>query len=101
MDSSLAEIFIEFKWNTDDDPFHGDDNHTSLLRCIRKADDNLGQITSYIAAQLGAQFRMHAYFVFIMRGTARILCWDRSGAIVMEAFEYNRLPHLVEFFHWY
>ena len=97
-DSSLAEIFIEFKWDTADDPFS---TGASLIHGTIRGDDSLGQITSYVAVQLGAQFRTHAYFVFVLRGTARILRWDRSGMIVTEAFEYNTLPYLTNFFRRY
>ena len=61
----------------------------------------LGQITSYAAAQLGAQFRTHAYSVLIVKDQARILRWDRSGTIIMEAIKYNKVPHLAKFFRRY
>jgi hypothetical protein len=101
-DSSLAEIFIEFKWKISDDPFcNVDGDRRTFLRDTKKADDTLGQITAYAAVQLAAQFRTHAYFVFILRDTARILRWDRAGTIVTEAIEYNKSPHLAEFFRRY
>jgi hypothetical protein len=62
------------------------------------AKDTLGQITSYAAVQLSAQFRTHIYSILIVRNTARILRWDRSGTIVTEAFDYDQSPYLVEFF---
>jgi hypothetical protein len=110
-DSAISEIFIEFKWNTTDDPFC--DVHDvncpycqrgtvkSFLRDSKAANDSLGQITSYAAAQLGAQFRTHTYSVFILRDTARLLRWDRSGAIVTEIIKYNETPFLAEFFRRY
>lgn len=95
-DSMMAEIFIEFKWV--DDPFcdpHDVDHEggivRSFLRHSKAADDTLGQITSYAVAQLGAQFRTHAYSVFIVKDTARILQWDRS----------SNTPLLAEFFRRY
>jgi hypothetical protein len=106
-DSTISEIFIEFKWQTTDDPFcdkhevecmHCHRDVDSFLRYSKTAQDTLGQITSYVAAQLSAQFRTHAYSVFVLRDTARILRWDRSGTIVTEAIKYNEVPHLVEFF---
>ena len=111
-DSSLAEIFIEFKWQTFDDPFcplydtkrscsPTDGVHKSFLRETQGGSDTLGQITSYAAAQLGSQFRTHLYSVFIVKGTARILRWDRSGTIVTEPIKYNESPLLVEFFRRY
>jgi hypothetical protein len=58
---ALVEIFVEFKWNPIDDTFydvHGlDSGHRSFLRNTKLADDILGQLTSYAAAQFGAQFR--------------------------------------------
>jgi hypothetical protein len=94
--SSIAEIFAEFKWNAKDDPFCDVcdvDSSESFLRSALTGKDTLGQITAYAAAQLGTQFRMHAYSVFIL--------WDRSGTIVTEAFKYNEEKFLVEFFHRY
>ena len=78
--------------------------HTSMVTFVNDsnaAKDTLGQITSYAAVQLSAQFWTHIYSVLIVRNTARILQWDRSGTIVMEAFDYNQSPYLVEFFRWY
>jgi hypothetical protein len=100
--SALAEIFIEFKWDSKDNPFcdikhHGD----PLLSNTKSARDTLGQITLYAAAQFGAQFRTHLYSVFICKDTARILRWDRSGTIVTEAFKYNDSSYLVDFFRFY
>jgi hypothetical protein len=102
-DSALAEIFIEFKWDPNDDPFCDmyevlDSKYQSFLRDTKGAYDTLGQITSYAAAQLGAQFRTHVYSVFILRDTARILRWDRSGTIVTEVIKYNESDALTQFF---
>src|ERR1700678_2182262 len=105
-DSMMAEIFIEFKW-VDDlfcDP-HDVDHEGGIVRsflCHSKAANNtLGQIMSYAVAQLGAQFRTHAYSVFIVKDTARILRWDRSGTIVMETIKYNKSPLLAKIFRRY
>lgn len=100
-DSTISEIFIEFKWNTTDDPFCTLQQKQSFLSRSKSADDTLGQITSYAAAQLGAQFRTHLYSVFIVKDTARILRWDRSGTIVTEAIKYNESSLLAEFFRRY
>ena len=104
-DSSLAEIFIEFKWQSPNDPFCDVTDHLKLpksfLRQSNAARDTLGQITSYAAAQLGSQFRTHIYSVFIVKNFARLLRWDRSGTIVTEAIEYNESSLLVDFFRRY
>lgn len=106
-DSSLMELSIEVKWFSDDDPFAAVHNAIdggpikSIFHETVKATDTLGQITSYAAAQLGSQFRTHVYSVIIVTDHARILRWDRSGAIVTEAIPYNKSPLLVEFFRRY
>jgi hypothetical protein len=108
--SSIAEIFTEFKWNIKDDSFHnvGDVDSSSksdiwqtLLHRTLAGKDTVGQITSYAAAQLGAQFRTHIYSVFILWNMARILQWVRSGTIIMEAINYNKDYFLVENFRHY
>jgi hypothetical protein len=104
-DSALVEMFIEFKWYPSDDPFGdvrvSDSNGRSFLRDTKAAYDTLGQITSYAAAQLGAQFRTHVFSVLILRDTARLLRWDRSGAIVTEVIKYNEIDLLIEFLYRY
>ncbi len=106
-------MFIEFKWDPTDDPF-GDvvyqpprdvDTSTSgkrfFVRNTKLARDTLGQISSYAAAQLSAQFRTHIFSVLIVRDTARLLRWDRTGTIVTEAIEYNKCSFLADFFSRY
>jgi hypothetical protein len=73
----------------------------SFLRDTNAAYDTLGQITSYAAAHLGAQFRTHIFSVLIVRDTARLLRWDRSGAIVTNAIEYNKCDILTDFLFRY
>ncbi|KAG1854333.1 hypothetical protein C8R48DRAFT_610055, partial [Suillus tomentosus] len=98
-DISTAEIIIEFKWGYCHDAFRevGD----SIVSSTDNSMDTLGQITSYAAAQLGAQYRSHAFSVLIVRDRARIIRWDREGAIVTGAINYNTEPHLADFFHRY
>jgi hypothetical protein len=111
-DSSKVEMFLEFKWKSNDDPFcdvytlkrpNGKDGEIvkSFLRDTKAAKDTLGQITAYAAAQLGSQFRTHIYSILIIKDTARILRWDRSGTLVTEAIRYNKSCHLTEFFRRY
>ena len=110
-DTSLVEIFIEFKWNSGNDPFC--DLHDINVSCsycrmsdvvklflheTKSSNDTLGQITSYAAAQLTSQYCTHVYSVFIMKNTARILQWDRLGMIMMEAI---KSPLLAKFFCHY
>ena len=104
-DLSLVEMFIEFKWYPRDDPFCTVSNaggvKKSFLYRTTKANDTLGQITIYAAAQLGSQFRTHAFSVFTLRDKARIIRWDRSGTIVTESIDINSDPQLAKFFRCY
>jgi hypothetical protein len=111
MDSSLVEVIIEIKWHDGDDPFcdkpsvkrteDGSRKVPSFIHHTKRANDTLGQISTYAAAQLGSQFRTHAFSVLIVKKLARILRWDRSGVISTEAFNYNELPFLAQFFQRY
>lgn len=99
-DSSIAEIFVEVKWRPSLDAFtalEGED----FVRKTPSGIHTLGQITCYAAAQLNSQFRTHAYSVYILKKTARIIRWDRSGAIVTEPILYDNSPLLAEFFRRY
>ncbi|KAG0697706.1 hypothetical protein DFH29DRAFT_811311 [Suillus ampliporus] len=99
-DISKSEVIIEFKWSDVHDAFS---KHPGVDKPIVSQTDNgfdtLGQITSYAVAQLGAQYHTHAFSVLIVRNRARIIRWDREGAIIMNAFDYYHEPHLTNFFH--
>ncbi|KAG1721307.1 uncharacterized protein EDB91DRAFT_1064455 [Suillus paluster] len=100
-DISATEIIIEFKWSYSHDAFCEPSGADSVVSQTEKGMDTLGQITSYTAAQLGTQFRTHAFSVLIVRDRARIIRWDREGAIVTSAINYNNEPDLADFFHRY
>jgi len=95
------DIHIEFKWNDGDDPFVVPSKHKDEYFVVKTAIDTLGQISSYAAAQLAAQFRTHAFSILIVRDTARLIRWDREGAIVTEPIAYNNDPSLVRFLALY
>ena len=75
-DISCAELMIEFKWNKSDDPFCNlyilpNHNHKWSFLCPSKAcADTLGQITLYIAAQLGSQFCTCIYSILVVKDLA-------------------------------
>lgn len=107
-DVARAEIIIEFKWHTADDPFcdpypNGNDpvQQYSFLRNTKAGVDTAGQITAYAAAQLGSQFRTCVYSVLIVKSWARLIRWDRTGAIVTAPIHYNDSDELAEFFRRY
>ena len=58
----------------------------------------LGQMTSYVTSHLGSQFRTHAFFILIVHNYARIIRWDRGGAVVTAPIRFNEEPYLFDFF---
>lgn len=108
-DVARAETIIEFKWHTADDPFcdpypiqsEDPDQRFSFLRTTKGGTDTAGQITAYAAAQLGSQFRTCVYSVLVVKSWARLIRWDRTGAIVTEPIHYNDSCELAEFFRRY
>ncbi|KAF8816919.1 hypothetical protein BYT27DRAFT_7247809 [Phlegmacium glaucopus] len=58
--------------------------------------DTRGQSTT---KQLASQFRTHAFSVIICKDMARLIHWDRSGAVVTQAFSYVEERWLA-FFFW-
>jgi len=107
-DVSCVDVIIEFKWNVCDDPFcdpyeagEGDDVVLTFLRNTKSGVDTAGQITSYASAQLGSQFHTCVYSVLVVHSYARLIRWDRTGAIVSTPIYYNQDPELAEFFRRY
>ncbi|KAG1803957.1 uncharacterized protein BJ212DRAFT_1240749, partial [Suillus subaureus] len=99
-DVSATEIIIEFKWSPSHNAFRHPGADT-LMSQTEKGMDTLGQIMCYSAAQLNTQFHTHVFSVFIMCGCAWIIRWDREGAIITSAIDYNNKPDLADFFHHY
>jgi Fungal protein kinase len=105
-DVSTLDLFVEFKWYNFDDPFtvpqESDSRETTpCVRWSQSRIDTIGQMGAYVAAQLAAQFRTHAFSIFVAHRSARIIRWDREGAIVTEPIPFAFDPSLVEFFSRY
>jgi Fungal protein kinase len=103
---AIAEFFIEFKCRVD--PFVTTRSTTQPQEetscSITKSSEGrktLGQIATYIAAQMDLQYRTHTFFVLVMKKYARLMRWDRSGAIFTKPINYNSQPELFEFFQAY
>jgi hypothetical protein len=93
------ETHIEVKFDENDDAFR-DDIAESFEHDTEASKDTKGQITSYAVAQLATQFRVHIFTILVCGGYARLLRWDRSGAVVTSAFDYCD-RYLGEFFWRY
>ncbi|KAI0286472.1 hypothetical protein BC826DRAFT_890189, partial [Russula brevipes] len=61
----------------------------------------IGQIGTYVAIQMDMQYRTHAFFMLVVGEYARLMRWDRSGAIFTRPIFYNKDPELLEFFEAY
>ncbi|TFY51332.1 hypothetical protein EVG20_g11049 [Dentipellis fragilis] len=101
-DFCLAERADEFKFKNLVDPFDDKPNKSAypFESCTKDGKETRGQITAYAAAMLELQFRTFVFSVLIMGEFARLIRWDRSGAIVTRAFNYQEDPEPLAQFLW-
>ncbi|KAF9261498.1 hypothetical protein L218DRAFT_1078701 [Marasmius fiardii PR-910] len=59
--------------------------------------DTRNQMATYAGAILCSQFRTHLFSIQVTRTRARLLRWDREGAVVTSSFVFAEEPYLVEF----
>ncbi|KAH9947738.1 hypothetical protein B0H21DRAFT_851957, partial [Amylocystis lapponica] len=94
---------VSFEWkrsDIEDDPF--DDTPGCAFEAtseLRKK--NRGQIISYASEVLMRQHRCFHFTVVIFGLYARIIRWDRSGAIVTKRINYKDEPHILCSFLWW
>jgi len=106
-DFSQMDAFVEFKGKESADPFEDPkkvdgkptmgkrppfERNTIEAKLIR------GQLGSYVAALSGSQFRLRVFCVLVFGSFARLMCWDRAGAVVTEKFNYTTESYLAQFF---
>jgi hypothetical protein len=103
IDFSEMETWIEFEAELD--PFKevsGSDLSAIASDNIEEgptdAEAIVGRLLSIAVAHMGSGFFNHSFSVFIFGDSARLIRWDRAGAIVSEAFDYVHGKQLVEFF---
>jgi Fungal protein kinase len=101
------EVKLESRFDGFQDPPPPKDSSSPQDRshCVfeRKSDDSIatrGQIIAYALAQLGTQFRTFAFSVLVCGSFARLLRWDRAGAVVSSAFNYTQNPEYLADFFW-
>ncbi|EED84704.1 predicted protein [Postia placenta Mad-698-R] len=82
-----ASLVIEFKTESGGHPFTFS---ASEIIFLTADDDRLtrGQIINYAAAVLHNQPRQFCFMIVVSGCRARLLRWDRSGAIVSESFDF-------------
>ncbi|KAA1475531.1 hypothetical protein DENSPDRAFT_783645 [Dentipellis sp. KUC8613] len=101
-DFSIAERADVLKFKHNADPFGDNPNESNypFEAYTRSGKDTRAQITAHAAAVLGLQFRTFVFSVLITGCLARLIRWDRSGAIVTEAFNYQDDPEPLAQFLW-
>ncbi|KAM5538359.1 hypothetical protein V8D89_007961 [Ganoderma adspersum] len=96
---SAVELSIEVKFeDVPDDPFDDDTDGFQPNSSERKK--NLGQVLSYSSLVFDRQQRTHHFTIVILGQSARIIRWDRSGALVTKKFNYVQNPWMLGRFLW-
>lgn len=85
-------LYVEFKKYGEDDPFQDDLPSDTPQALDIKGQDTQGQLISYALQMFRYQHRTCLYSIIVMGHNARIIRWDRSGAIVTEKFNYVKDP---------
>ncbi|PIL31104.1 hypothetical protein GSI_05800 [Ganoderma sinense ZZ0214-1] len=90
------ELLIEVKWDPKAAPFSSRYTPRSPFlptgreRCLSR-----GQLAEYAVEQFNRQHRQFLFMVHVMRDCARLLRFDRSGAVVSEEFDYVAHPEVL------
>ena len=96
LDISRADFIIEMK--REGDPFvYSNDRFGNSGASAQ----NLGQLTAYATGVLSTQYRTHTFSVLIIKDRARLIRWDRGGAVVTTSIPYLRASGLFDFFNCY
>ncbi|RDX51397.1 hypothetical protein OH76DRAFT_1481667 [Lentinus brumalis] len=83
-------VLIEVKINTQRSAFYFEDDPTKFLRTdSNDGREALGQLGEYIGQVFGHQHRVHLYAVYVYKDRARLLYFERQGALVSEPFKYG------------
>ncbi|KAI6116486.1 hypothetical protein F5141DRAFT_1213080 [Pisolithus sp. B1] len=104
-DFSAVELCIELKRGVSWDPFKDFDlkknkggSSDPFESDTVIANDTRGQITSYVVRQFYSQHRFFTFSVVVFGDHARLVQWDRSGAVISAGFNYvDNVNLLVEF----
>ena len=100
LDSSLVEFSIEFKTSLDHNPFtlkpilsESDPLENPFMSTSSHGVQTAGQITAYASFALSAQYRTHLFLILIIKDFAKLIRWDRGGAVVTEPIYFNKGSH--------
>ncbi|RPD73044.1 hypothetical protein L226DRAFT_572499 [Lentinus tigrinus ALCF2SS1-7] len=94
---SWAEILVPIEVEVDvtKSTFYFDDDPTKFLRLDTEDDrEAVGHIGEHVRQIFGYQHRVHVYAVCVCKDRARLLYFDRQGALVSEPFTYGTRKNL-------
>ncbi|KAA1467193.1 hypothetical protein DENSPDRAFT_832184 [Dentipellis sp. KUC8613] len=99
------ELYIERKKHSQDpfrDPRPSSNRKThQFVKLSDPAVHSRGQMIAYAGAQLTVQFRCFCFSICLIgENDARLLLWDRGGAVVSERFNYVANPGMLQEFLW-
>ncbi|EPQ55650.1 hypothetical protein GLOTRDRAFT_75784 [Gloeophyllum trabeum ATCC 11539] len=100
-----VQLVIELKAETKDDPFvdisynktSGEPNPYPFERNSNEGIRNRAQLVQYASMMWANQPRVFLFQVILFKDCARLLRYDRAGAIVSEQFHYQNTPYLAQF----
>ncbi|TFY54281.1 hypothetical protein EVJ58_g8957 [Rhodofomes roseus] len=71
-----------------------------FIRSGTGANDSLGQMAEYVSKLFRRQHRLHLFTLFIFKGQARVIRWDRAGAIISTPIDFEKDPSLLHQVLW-
>ena len=93
------ELFVEFKHNTQHDPFQDETSNAAAAFTVERdsnnGDNTRGQCALYAANQLAYQHRVFAFSLVVCGERARFIRWDREGAVVSAGIDCSKDHNLV------
>lgn len=96
----ICELSCEVKRSSNDDVFEDGNTIGALDKLTGGGASNKGQLVTYYKEQASRQHRTFIFQIFVFGSYARLLRWDRSGAVVTRKFNYKEQPELLAGFLW-
>jgi Fungal protein kinase len=108
MQYSQLQTFLEFKPDELSDPFCDPPSSFSLENRMEfefeassdKRTNCRGQLTSYVTEMTARQHRTRAFSIYLGDPCVRLMCWDRSAAVVTEKFNFRENSQPLIDFLW-
>jgi Fungal protein kinase len=108
MQYSELQIFLEFKPDELSDPFCDPPSSFSQENRMEfefeassdKRTNCRGQLASYVTEMTARQHRTRAFSIYLGDPCVRLMCWDRSAAVVTEKFNFRENSQPLIDFLW-